>query len=186
MESIDGPLKKDAPRAVTRNQPNPITQEAFKSLSIKSGPAPILSKITVVGQYSYEGETLEGIPHGTGSANLYSGDTYQGAFSNSKFHGKGKYTFKDQGVYEGDFVNGHFDGYGKLTFPKNAGSYEGEFYNSQYNGQGTLIENETTYKGSFFQGIKHGKGVLTDEDGLSFTVRYFAGKLLEKKPLENA
>jgi len=89
----------------------------------------------------YEGETLNGVPHG-----------------------KGKLTFNDGGYYEGDFVNGLPHGKGKRVFkPKGIvtqyQSYEGNFANGKMNGKGTLYYTDGSYYvGAFSKDKPHGFG----------------------------
>jgi len=58
----------------------------------------------------YEGDLIDGVPHGKGTLTFSYGDVYEGDFVDGKFHGKGTLTLPDGTVYSGDFVEGrHVD-----------------------------------------------------------------------------
>jgi hypothetical protein len=57
----------------------------------------------------YEGEYLNGLPHGKGKYIWSNKNQYVGEFKNGKIEGQGVYT--ENGVeYKGEFVNGKFRG----------------------------------------------------------------------------
>jgi hypothetical protein len=51
-----------------------------------------------IGEYKYEGDWINGKPHGIGKEFSKTG-IYSGYFLNGKKHGEGKYIFKDGYVY---------------------------------------------------------------------------------------
>ena len=57
-----------------------------------------------------------------GSANTKDGGQYQGEMMQGKPHGKGKATYKNGNVYEGEYVKGKRQGFGTYTF------FDGEKY----------------------------------------------------------
>lgn len=66
------------------------------------------------------------------------GSTYEGEMLNGKPHGKGIKTYplaSDYKSYVGTFVDGKFDGEGTFLY-KSGRKYQGEFKNNEYNGQG--------------------------------------------------
>ena len=65
----------------------------------------------------FEGEVVNGYPHGRGHTVFRSGITYQGEFANGMMHGKGTLQFKDGSVYEGQLTNNTITGSGRLTWP---------------------------------------------------------------------
>jgi len=87
-------------------------------------------KTTIRGDYGYykdyEGDLVNGKPHGKGKFIDSNGDVYEGEFVNGKEHGKGKVIFSDGRCYEGDFADGKFHGKGKMTYP-NGEVEENEF-----------------------------------------------------------
>ena len=92
---------------------------------------------------TYDGEWLNGKPHGRGTLNHVSGSVYEGSYENGLQHGYGKYTQKKpdgsiRQTYEGDFLQDKHSGWGVLTF-----------------------EGKEKYEGNFFKGRPHGRGTLT-------------------------
>jgi len=63
-------------------------------------------KLTLQGGGVYEGELVNGKPHGKGKFTGPLFDVYEGDFVDGKWNGKGKYTFPGTFVYEGDFTDG--------------------------------------------------------------------------------
>jgi len=101
----------------------------------------------------YEGDLVNGKPHGKGKIISKSSDIYEGDFVNGKRHGKGKYTWVNGEVYEGDFVNDKRHGKGKYTWAS-GGVYEGEWVKSKQEGRGKY----TAPDGKVREGIfKNGK-----------------------------
>ncbi len=87
----------------------------------------------------YEGDLVNGEPHGQGVFSFNDGGRYEGSFVKGAFTGKGKmtYTFPTSGYrYEGDFVNGNRHGKGVYTFPSGI-RYEGNFADNDIHGYGT-------------------------------------------------
>lgn len=76
------------------------------------GPTQTLKRgnSTYIGQLNARGDY-----HGVGKLTYYSGDIYEGQFSNGKFSGKGKYTFASGGYQEGEFIAGLLTGRGKKS-----------------------------------------------------------------------
>ncbi len=89
---------------------------------------------------AYEGDLVDGKPHGRGVFLFNDGGRYEGDFVKGIFAGKGvmDYTVPTPGYrYEGDFVNGNRHGKGAYTFPS-GNRYEGDFFNNEIHGYGTL------------------------------------------------
>ena len=61
------------------------------------------------------------------------GSVYEGDLVNGKPHGKGKLTYIYGSVYEGDWVDGEQTGLGKMTYPDGKVD-EGRFMNSEFVG----------------------------------------------------
>ena len=149
---------------------------------------PVKEKKTFASGNVYEGETVNGIPHGKGKKTLANGDVYEGDFVNGELHGKGKFTYLKGQSYEGDFVNGEPHGKGKMK-NVNGSTYEGDFVNGKYHGKGKytwpggdvyegywvkhqrhgkgkmIMTNGDVYEGDFFNDMKHGKGKMTYANG---------------------
>ncbi|MEG4277128.1 TonB family protein [Microcoleus sp. MON1_C1] len=106
-----------------------------------------------------EGELSEGKLSGPGSCQYANGDRYEGQFLNGKPHGQGIYTFKEEGRYQGEFADGEFNGQGVREFA-NGKRYEGSFTNGSPSGRGAFtFSNGTRCEGDIKEGKVNGKGV---------------------------
>jgi hypothetical protein len=93
------------------------------------------------------------------------GDRYEGQFLNGQPHGQGIYTFKEEGRYQGEFALGEFNGQGVREFA-NGNRYEGSFKNGEFDGTGTFTStNGIRYEGSFTNGSPSGRGAFTFSNG---------------------
>eukprot|EP01017_Pseudomicrothorax_dubius_P026424 TRINITY_DN2948_c0_g1_i10.p1 TRINITY_DN2948_c0_g1~~TRINITY_DN2948_c0_g1_i10.p1 ORF type:complete len:516 (+),score=138.07 TRINITY_DN2948_c0_g1_i10:49-1548(+) len=104
----------------------------------------------------YEGEALEGLPHG-----------------------EGKMIFASGGSYEGHWELGQMEGLGKMYYPSGDLAYDGEMKHDKFNGRGILLNDMThlaelqhkgeplwlRYEGEFFDDAKHGFGICYYADG---------------------
>ena len=84
-------------------------------------------KLTLLGGTIYEGEVVNGKPHGKGKKTEPSGIgvVEEGDWESDELHGKGKLSYKDGTVYEGDFVHGRPNGKGTITYADGR-IYEGD------------------------------------------------------------
>ena len=69
-----------------------------------------------VEEYFYQGEKLNGLPHGKGVCIDSDGDIYAGDWKNGVPQGKGSVTYKDGGCYYGNWENGVAEGRGVFTY----------------------------------------------------------------------
>ena len=79
-----------------------------------------MEKITFEDGSVYEGETVNGRPHGKGKMIFNNSSIYEGEFANGGTWGEGKQTYPDGRIYEGDFYYDSHDepiGEGKMTYP---------------------------------------------------------------------
>ena len=131
-----------------------------------SSSTPVKEKKTFGSGNVYEGETLNGVPHGKGKKTFADGSHYEGDFVNGTPTGKGKATYPDGTVYEGNFVNGAIHDKGKMTH-QNGNSYEGDFVNGNFHGKGKLIyyADGIIDEGDFKNGYLNGKGKKTFPNG---------------------
>ena len=108
-----------------------------------------IQRRVITRDFSYEGQTENGVPHG-----------------------KGKGTYSDGRVYVGQWVNGHKHGHGLCTWADGT-SYEGSFQNDLRHGQGTQTEADgEKYVGSWADDRKHGKGSCTWPNGAKYEGSY--------------
>jgi len=125
----------------------------------------------------YEGEMLNGKPHGKG-VYYYIGGTrgksrYEGDWRNGQWEGKGIYTNEKGDRYEGSVRNGEFYN-GVLTY-KNGRRIEGYFEGKSFygpwakgKGKGVFVyDNGDRYEGDLDDGLplKNGKGVYIYKSG---------------------
>lgn len=93
---------------------------------------------------------------------------YEGELVNGRPHGRGVFLFNDGGRYEGDFVKGIISGKGAMdyTIPSSGYHYEGDFVNGNRHGKGVYtFPSGNRYEGDFFNNEIHGNGVLYGPDG---------------------
>lgn len=88
--------------------------------------------------FDYEGQLLNGVPHGKGTAKYRSGMLYTGDFFNGRMAGNGKLSFPDGTVYSGQFQNNRYHGEGVLVYA-NGDTYAGPFRNGATTGSGSYI-----------------------------------------------
>ena len=86
---------------------------------------------------TYQGEAIDGVPHGKGRITWDSGVFYEGGFAHGKYRGKGVYLVSDYAYYEGEWLDGAFTGEGRITY-MNGDIYEGSFVNGKLNGKGKV------------------------------------------------
>ena len=92
------------------------------------------SRTLIRDQSVYNGDIVDGVPHGEGIERFLDGTTYQGEFSKGLRHGRGVLQMVDR-VYTGDFVQGQQQGKGILRFSNND-RYEGDFVDGTFDGKG--------------------------------------------------
>ena len=109
----------------------PLTLSVAVSLSADLGDlgAPVAS--------SYQGEKVNGVPHGQGSLVTSKGIRYDGAFFNGKPHGRGTMLWPSGMSYQGDWRAGKMHGQARYQLASGI-LYEGQMQNSRYHGQGTM------------------------------------------------
>jgi len=124
----------------------------------------------------YDGEVMNGMPHGKGKIIMINGIYYDGNFSYGKCHGRGKVTLPSGNTYEGIFNENSYCEKNKMIFdpgmiydsikqeyvPTCATVYEGDFLNNSPHGNGKLwYADRRVYEGEFFKGKSNGIGKLT-------------------------
>ena len=116
----------------------------------------------------YEGDFVNGKPHGKGVRTLATGNKYEGDFVDGKYHGKGVYTWPNGSKYEGDYVDDKITGKGVYTW-KDGQKYEGDYVDGKYHGKGVHTwPDGRKYEGDYVDDKRHGKGVFTQADGRKY------------------
>jgi hypothetical protein len=156
-------------------------------------------KLTVPGQFIYDGEWCDQRMHGVGTCVYSSGDVYEGDWHQNARFGSGRYRSAEGWVYEGAFNNNQRHGDGSICWDdggfylgswsrdKRSGKgvmltrildlYQGEFKDDHLEGWGQMFySNGSSYTGFFANSMRHGKGKLTDRDGTEYHGEYVLDK----------
>ena len=131
---------------------------------------------------SYEGESRDGIPHGSGTCFFESGSRYKGGWRDGTRHGSGTYFFECGSRYEGEWREGHVCGKGTY-FSAAGGLYEGELVEEfAVTGTGTyFFADGSRYESVFKEDFNpHGPGTFFFADG-----GRYEGELRDLKPHGN-
>jgi len=161
-------LKGDASESGAQVQVTPVQAEQVQTAE-KAAPSSTHTngEITLKGGGVYEGDLLNGKPHGKGKM-IKDEKIYEGDFVNGKLHGKGKMIGINDEVYEGDFVKGELHGKGKITTPGGCVD-ECDFVEGVMSGKGKeTCADGTIYEGDFEKSLFHGKGKITYANGNVF------------------
>lgn len=132
------------------------------------------------GEQRYEGERVNGVPHGKGTMYYASGNVYTGEFRNGQRNGQGEFTFTATGErYVGEFVNDEYCGKGKFYYHA-GGVYEGQFMNSERSGMGVFYYKDgSRYEGSWVADKRTGYGKMFYADGRTYRGMFFNGDLTD-------
>lgn len=146
----------------------------------------------------YEGQFVNGEPHGLGygvgmfgehfegffedcELNGYAsvihvnGDRYEGFFEGGALYGQGTLIHGNGYRYEGAFEDGLRQGEG-VAFFGNGIRFEGMFENDRAHGHGkTIYADGTRYEGNFKDGSRHGPGTCFGLDGERYEVTFANG-----------
>jgi hypothetical protein len=113
----------------------------------------------------YQGQLLNGVPHGYGVWTDSDGAVYEGEFADGMANGQGVIIWPDGEQYDGQWKNDEMHGYGVWTGPDGS-IYEGDFANDLFNGMGVLTwPDGERYEGYWADDLMHGEGIYTWPDG---------------------
>jgi hypothetical protein len=114
----------------------------------------------------YDGEWVDGRPHGSGVWATIEGDLFTcRSWQSGKKHGFTVDVLSDGQVYRGEYQHGQRHGHGVLTWPYGA-HYEGQFVNNKRNGEGRYCYADgRVYTGNYKDDRPHGYGIMKAEDG---------------------
>jgi hypothetical protein len=111
----------------------------------------------------YDGELVDGLPHGHGKLTAYFGATFQGSWNRGMLQGEGEFLSSSGHEYRGQFADGLITGHGKIRYPAE-GDYadsEGDFLMAMEHGthryemrDGTIVE------GQSYLGRYHGLNIV--------------------------
>jgi hypothetical protein len=102
-------------------------------------------------------------------------DHYNGQSKNGIAHGSGEMAYADGGVYVGLFVEGKRCGLGSMEYSSGA-TYDGEWENDRVHGKGTRKGIKFEYEGEWENGKRHGNGIMMFADGLVYEGEWENGK----------
>lgn len=127
--------------------------------------------------YTYTGEYLNGVYHGTGTLQeVSSGRTYAGEWKRGRENGYGVKKYASHKTYTGWWIDGTECGYGFMQY-SNGTKYTGQFADGKENGNGILqYSNGNVYTGQFKCGYEHGHGVMKFNDGDIYTGQWKSGR----------
>jgi hypothetical protein len=115
----------------------------------------------------YDGEWLNGRPHGHGTAREPDGSSYTGSWQHGARHGHGEQRMADGSRYVGGFVDDERWGVGTLAGA--AGMYEGDWRAGLPDGEGVFTGAEgARYTGGWSAGKRSGYGAWSNPEGDRF------------------
>lgn len=136
-----------------------------KSLKKPAAEADESSRFRFPNGDEYQGEWLNGKPHGEGLLVTLKGDRYLGEFQNGLFQGYGEMHYGNGDVYEGEWANGQPHGTGSLSY-KTGNYYEGQWVNGKRSGKGQLkFASGSVYEGDWNNDYRHGQGKMIHRSG---------------------
>ena len=117
---------------------------------------------------THDGEWVDGLPHGYGTAVYPNGDSYKGYFNKGKRDGpNGVYICKKY-TYEGDWKDGAMEGKGEMKW-NDGRHYSGEFKYNKFTGWGTYTyKSGAKFEGHYVDGYRHGRGKVTFPDNSTY------------------
>lgn len=141
----------------------------------------------------YEGEFVDGLPHGKGTHLAVDRSRYTGEWVQGRRHGRGDASFATGGSYTGDWKNDRFDGQGTIVYAGAGHKYEGAFQAGRVAGLPTpalaLEEGRYTLAGRIHDDgvvsalpLKAGWGELTPAQQNAFRTHYPALEAGDEPP----
>lgn len=150
----------------------------FAAIGLAQDPAGELNSEGFEGLFSYDGEWIEGRPHGWGRYKFADGSIYEGRFRRGKPDGDGTATYPSGTQYIGEWKEGKYHGRGKLI-AKTGITFDGMWRMNQKHGYGKVeYPSGMTYRGNFFVGKKSGYGVIeSPKTGIRFEGQWDQGAI---------
>ena len=125
---------------------------------------------------TFNGETLNGLPHGFGTWKHQGGAYYAGDFYEGERHGRGTWIHPDGIKYAGEWQMGEYHGRGSLMLPGGS-AYHGEWDSGKKEGRGIYIwPNEIFYRGYWVADRQEGYGIYHNPAGVSYEGQWHNGQ----------
>ncbi|MGQ3053806.1 MAG: hypothetical protein ACT6S0_18670 [Roseateles sp.] len=109
------------------------TAGAFSGSTRASCQGDCSETLRVAGGHSYSGQTLNGLPHGSGTLAYADGGRLQAQWAAGRATGPIRLQYASGDVYEGGFDGTHFSGIGRLSY-KDGGVDSGQYAAGQLDG----------------------------------------------------
>jgi hypothetical protein len=127
------------------------------------------------GECIYEGEVLNGVPHGRGTLVYPNGLMFEGSWNAGRETGWGVLCgADDEPIWAGEVVDGVPHGSGAL-FYSNGDSYAGAWKEGLPHGRGCLEMSSGNYDGAWVEGQRSGVGTQVYSDGSIYSGTWRAG-----------
>jgi len=131
------------------------------------------------GEQSYMGEMKAGKSEGHGAMYFYTGDKFEGEFSDG-MRVRGTFVHANGDRYTGSYKNDKPNGFGTFTYASGH-QYEGGFADGNFEGRGTSTDAAgSQYVGHFHHGVPNGDGTLRLSTGQIFAGHWVNGCLTER------
>jgi hypothetical protein len=154
---------KDAMEKTTASPPAASAKPTVPSL-----PVVAAERKMKLAQGLYEGDVLDGVPHGRGTLTFYPGmqyKKYEGEWRKNEAHGRGVLRYTNGDTFEGQWQEGLLHGHVVLTYA-NGARYEGGCVKGKKHGRGSFRDPDgNTYVGDYVEGKRHGQGKYKKPNG---------------------
>ena len=138
-----------------------------------------------IGDGSYTGWMIRGVPHGEGTLTSKNGDVYSGNWVNGAKQGQGTQTWANGNTYTGEWHSNLRHGRGEMYTASTGEKYIGEFASNQRKGYGTCFyENGDMYMGNWSNNKRHGQGQMLYINGDVYTGNYSYGAMSGQGTME--
>lgn len=147
-----------------------------------------LTSFVIDAETDYNGEAVNGVPHGYGTKTVRSGELkdsfFTGLFENGVLKtGFAALNMPDGSEYWGEVQNGNLSGYVVALFADES-YYQGNWKDGKWHGYGELfLSDGSVYKGYWVNGLRHGYGEHYNSDGDTYKGTWEVGVFVEGEAL---
>ena len=135
---------------VYEGQPDPEGRWTFEESTQTRRGTKSKIRVRCPGAETYEGDMIDGVPHGVGTRTAASGRKYKGQFKDGLRHGAGRMVLASGENLQGTFLRrGNLTGDGKIEL-KGGGEMSGNFAHGRLHGMGLYrASNGVCWRGNF-------------------------------------